>query len=56
MLRGLNNIGFSFRSIQGLLTDPELRASQMHANHRYYQRYTRPDALARYVLDTAAVT
>jgi hypothetical protein len=40
--------------VHRLVEDPALRAAQMESNQRYYQRFMRPDALARYVLDTAA--
>ena len=53
---GFRSVDECAAQVHRLMTDPELRAAQMHANQRYYQRYMRPDALARYVLDTAAVT
>lgn len=40
--------------VQRLMDDHALRAAQMHANQRYAEHYMRPQALARYVLDTAA--
>lgn len=39
--------------VQRLMDDAALRVEQMHENYRYAERYMRPPALARYVLDTA---
>jgi hypothetical protein len=37
-----------------LMSDAAARAAQMHANHEYYERWMRPDAFARRVLQEMA--
>lgn len=40
--------------VSRLMDDADLRAAQMQANHDYYRRWMRPEAVADYVLGTMA--
>ncbi len=50
---GFHTVDECTEQVHRLMCDAELRQAQMQANHQYYNQYMRPDALARYVLDTS---
>lgn len=55
---GQNYLGFDtadqcVSNVRRLVDHPEMRLSMMHANHDYYQRHVRPDALVLRSLETA---
>jgi hypothetical protein len=55
---GTNYLGFDtvercVANVRHLFDDPEARLSMMRANHEYYTRYVRPDALVSRSLEVA---